>query len=136
MSEQTLRQNVIRILKPLDAKSVENLAYPGFPDVNYIEGLIELKSKGRWPIRAASPLRLSHFTPAQRVFLRRRWELGGNAWLLLQVNTTYLLYKGFDVQEIGRTLTKAQLIKLATKTWDNLTALKADLHKCLNRKHL
>jgi len=132
-SEKRMRKNVVEILAPLDGKPVENRAWTGFPDVSYIEGVIELKQADRWPAREATPLKLDHFTNEQRIFLERRWRKGGNAYLLIQVNKTFLLYDGSDVQQIGRTLNQAQLREKALKVWEGLPALRKDLTEWLHR---
>lgn len=94
MNESRLRQRVVRLLSEhgLDAVSVENSAYPGTPDINYVGGWVELKWVQKRPKRA--PVRTPHFTPQQRVWLRRRWHAGGRAYLLLQVEDSYYLFNG------------------------------------------
>lgn len=133
MSERQLRSNVVKILAHLDAKPVENPAWPGFPDVNYIEGLIELKQVDSWPKRRGSPLKIGHFTQGQRIFIERRWRKGGNIYLLLQVGRCYLLYNGADVQQIGRTLNKDEMYDKAIMFWDTLSDMKRYLSVCLQR---
>lgn len=100
MTEQTMRQRVVKALKPLDAWSVENPCRPGTPDVNYIEGWIELKWCEKWPVRTVTPVRLPHFTPQQKLHLRRRWHMGGNAYLLLQVDQDWFLLNGEEAAMI------------------------------------
>ena len=94
MSEQTQRKNVVNWLKELDAVAVENRAYPGTPDVNYIGGWIELKWLRRFPRHEPDIVRIEHFTPQQRVWLMRRVRRGGKAWLLLQVGLEWFLFDG------------------------------------------
>lgn len=89
-----MRQRVVKALKPLDAFSVENPCRPGTPDVNYLDGWIELKWAKRWPVRADTPLDLSHYTPQQRLFQMRRWHKGGKVHLLVQVADDWLLFPG------------------------------------------
>ena len=117
MSEQTMRQRVVKALKCLDAWSVENPCRPGTPDVNYIEGWIELKHAEKWPARAATPLRLGHFTPQQRLHLRRRWHLGGNAYLLLQVDQDWLLFDGETAAEFVGLQPRQELYLRARASW-------------------
>lgn len=86
-----------------DATSVENPAYPGTPDIQFIDGWIECKYLEDWPARSETTVRIEHFTPQQRVWLLRRWtvckKLGvehGVGWLLLYVAKTkeHLLFDG------------------------------------------
>jgi hypothetical protein len=120
MSEQTMRNRVVKALKPLDARSVENRVGPGTPDVNYIGGWVELKWMKRWPKNAdTSPVLLDHFTPQQRAWLRLRWKRGGRAYLLLQVGKEWLLFEGpWAAANLGR-VTRPELRKGAIGSWMN-----------------
>lgn len=113
-----MRQRVISALQPLDAVSVENSAYPGTPDVNYIGGWIECKWLRSWPKRETSSVRVDHFTPQQKVWLRRREKRGGDAWLLLQCRTTWLLFRGTQAAEILGSATRDELHAAAVRIWD------------------
>lgn len=114
-----MRQRVVKALKKLDAWSVENPCRPGTPDVNYIEGWIELKWKEEWPVKAETTLRLPHFTPQQRLHLRRRWFLGGNAYLLLQVKQDWLLFDGDVAAEYVGTVDRSALELRAKAQWNH-----------------
>lgn len=94
MAESDQRSTVVKALKKLDAVAVENPAYPGTPDVNYIEGWIELKWLRAWPARQDTIVTLKHYTKQQRIFAVRRRRAGGNCWLLLQVRNQWLLLDG------------------------------------------
>lgn len=81
----------------LDPVRVENPIHPGTPDVNLTCGWLELKSIMSWPARASTPVRISHYTPQQRVFLFRRWRHApGTTYLLLEVRAAkqWLLFDG------------------------------------------
>lgn len=116
MSETALRRAVINMLKPLHGVSVENPAYPGFPDVNYIEGLIELKVVDRWPPRDGI-IQVEHFTPQQRVFLRTRWRLGGRCAVLLRVKREWLLFDGDTGANMVGRANKCELLHSAAYHW-------------------
>lgn len=94
MSERAMRKRVLRALKPLHAVAVENPAHPGTPDVNYIEGWLELKKLKAWPKSDDAPVALEHFAPQQRIWLRNRTVMGGSSYMLLQVGNEWLLFTG------------------------------------------
>lgn len=94
-SEKSLRRRVIKALAPLDAVAVENIACPGFPDIEFVGGTMELKVIPGWPARAQTPVRVPKFRPVQRNWLRRRWRAGGLTLLLLRIGRDeYLLFDG------------------------------------------
>ncbi len=94
MSEQNMRGKVVRALGQLNAIAVENPALPGTPDVNYVEGWIELKWLREWPTRGDTVVQFEHFTPQQRVFHIRRRMAGGASWVLIQCRREWLLLDG------------------------------------------
>ncbi len=119
MTESTLRQNVNRLLRKMhrDPISIENSAYPGTPDVNYADGWIELKSLDRWPPRESSIVRPHHLTQQQKVWLRRRWRISHNAWLLLSVGREWLLFDGETAFHKVGSSSRSDLIEVAFFTW-------------------
>jgi len=117
MSEQGMRKKVVQALKPLDAISVENSCGPGTPDVNYVDGWLELKWARTWPKKPETPLRLEHFTRQQRLWLIRRWKAGGRAFVLLKVGVEWLLFDApTAADKLGRS-TRAELYEVATQVW-------------------
>ena len=89
----------------LDPVRVENAVHPGTPDLNLATGVwIELKAIAGWPARQQTVVRLTKYTPQQRVWLLRRWRAGGGAWLALYVQSCRLWYvfDGEAAQQIGR----------------------------------
>ena len=97
---------------------IEAHAAPGVPDVNTAAGWIELKYADRWPPRGG-PLRVPHFTPAQRAWLKKRVKAGGSAWLMLKVGRReWLLFRGDLAADILGDCTRDELQKLATGVWD------------------
>lgn len=116
-AESRMRQEVVGILKPADAISVENSAYPGTPDINYLHGWIELKQRPDWPARARTVVKIDHFSKQQRVWLRRRSARGGRCHMLLKVGQDWLLIEGsVAAKRVGFT-TKNELIRMAEKVW-------------------
>lgn len=117
MTEQRMRQRVVKALKSLDAHSVENPCRPGTPDINFVEGWMELKWAKKWPTREGTPFRCEHFTPQQRVWLLARRRAGGRAFVLLQVGSDCLLFDGADAAlYLGKT-TRGELWDLALTTF-------------------
>lgn len=128
-SEKQLRGNVVKLLRgaKLDAQPIENPIVPGFPDVEYIGGLIELKEVDDWPAREDTPLRIEHYTQEQRIWHERRAHFGGRIHVLLQVGREYLLFKGaVAAQHLGR-VPRATLYDLACARWASLADLSAGL---------
>ena len=111
---KTMRPNVIKWLKAWDAYPIENSVWPGTPDVNYIHGWIELKKLPDWPVRPNTPVQVEHFTPQQRIWLKRRCKKGGDAWLLLQVKRDWLLFDGTTAAlYLGKGTTRRELMSVA-----------------------
>lgn len=99
--ESRMRAVVLDALRTLHAVPVESgLTSPGIPDVNHAHGWIELKTADRWPARAATPLRLPHFTQEQRIWIARRARLSvattgrEGVHVLLLVGCEWLLFRG------------------------------------------
>ncbi|RPJ39971.1 MAG: hypothetical protein EHM35_00875 [Planctomycetaceae bacterium] len=129
-----MRQRIVKLLTEagLDAGSVENPAGPGTPDVQYVGGWVELKWIEDWPKRATTPVVIEHFTPQQKVWAIRRARVDPcGIWLVLEVAKAqqWLLFRGKDVAEIGRSLTRDDLYALAVI----VTRDPRELLHCLNR---
>lgn len=130
MSESSLRGRVCKVLRDygLDPVSVENSVCPGTPDVNYIGGWLELKYV-REPAKTV-PVQVYHFSPQQKIWLRNRWHLGGNAYLLLQCAKKYFLFNGCAAGRLLNTLTYETLEagvhvgRYGTERWGRLEALR------------
>jgi len=119
MSESDMRGKVVRVLRELNAISVENPALPGTPDVNYVEGWIELKWLRSWPANDETPVRFEHFTPQQRVWHIRRRRKGGRSWVLVQCRRDWLLFDGAVAALKLNFMTKTDMFVHATKFWTN-----------------
>ncbi len=118
MSESDLRRKLTNKLKCLDAVSVENSVRAGTPDVNYIEGWIELKWIRAWPVRPETHVTIDHYTKIQRLWHKRRITRSGNCWLLLQCRLEYLLFSAEVAAQYLGTSTKQELINLTAKYWN------------------
>lgn len=133
MTEQVMRQRVVRLLKPLHAISFENLVYPGTPDVNYIEGWLELKYLHKWPKGYATIVRIATFTQQQRVWLLKRWMKGGQVHLLLQVAQEWLLFEGKVAAKIVGRCVESCLRGAAVAVWPT-RELDKELLACLSMR--
>lgn len=118
MSESTMRKKIIRVLASLDAVPIENPIRAGTPDVNYIEGWIELKWLKTWPIRAGTIVQIPHYTDQQKIWHYRRRRAGGQSWFLLQVRREWLLLDGAIAAFVVNKSTRQELIERATAYWD------------------
>jgi hypothetical protein len=114
MAEAAMRSSVVKALKPLHAIAVENPCRPGTPDVNYIEGWIELKWLRSWPKGKDTIVRLDHYTQQQRIWAYQRRKAGGQCWFLLQCGRDWILMDGAVAAMYAGRCTKAELIAHAT----------------------
>ena len=130
LSEQSMWNTVREKMRGLDPVRVDNPADPGTPDVNYVEGWVELKQVDSWPKRPATPLRVPHFTPQQRVWLRRRVLSGGKAFLLLKVDRDWLLFRGDVAARVLGTSAREELIAFSLAFWPN-SLPEEELRECL-----
>lgn len=84
----------------LDPVRVENPACPGTPDVNYVDGWLELKYLPEWPKRESTKIKIKHFTAEQRLWLKRRIKADGYARILLKIGTReWVLFSGLGAIE-------------------------------------
>lgn len=131
--EQQQRQLVVKALTRAgyDATSVENPAYPGTPDVQYIGGWLELKYLEDWPKREETTVRIEHFSPQQRVWLLRRYlaclkrdHRYGSGWLVLYVASTkdWLVFDGETAaRQVAKDgVNKEELFKIASLTTNKI----------------
>lgn len=112
-AESNMRGRIVKILRSLDACSVENPACPGFPDIDHVYGNLELKQVPGWPVKGG-PLAVDHFRPEQRIWLRKRVRAGGQADLLIRVASDWLVLPGdYAADRLGLGAAKDELIKHA-----------------------
>lgn len=117
MNESDVRRKVIQSLRELDARSVENVVGSGMPDVNYVEGFIELKYLPKWPERASTQVAFPKYYPAQRVWHTERSRAGGNVTLLARIGKDWLLFDGGYAAAFLGGLTKEQMLQDAERVW-------------------
>lgn len=90
-----MRQSLVELLRPLDAYAVENPCVPGMPDVEFVGGWVELKYVPAWPKRKyITVVRIPHFTPIQRAWIRRRAKYGGRVFVVLRVEDDWFVLPG------------------------------------------
>jgi len=102
---------------------VENPIGAGTPDVNYcihgVEGWIELKEVNCFPKRASTVVKIGHYTPQQRLWIRRRGMSGGMVFLFLRelASMTYMLFEWqYAWEHVGKA-TEFELRKNALICW-------------------
>lgn len=75
---------------------IEDLLAEGVPDVNYCingaEGWLELKWVEKWPVRETTPLRIPHYTKAQRLWHYMRGSAGGRMFIMVKVDNEYFVF--------------------------------------------
>jgi len=99
---------------------IENTCSRGTPDTAYsmdgVHGWIELKFEKEWPKRESTKLRLAHFTPEQKIFIRKHGTAGGRCFLFLRVGSDFLLFEHVHILQLGE-LNKTEMKKKALKVW-------------------
>lgn len=117
LSEKSMSHTVMGALVSLHATRIENYCSAGTPDIEYIQGWLELKEMPGWPIDPQWHLRIPHFTIEQRLFLRKRCYYGGNAHLLLKVGAEWLLIRGDKACDIIGSSTADELRAASELVW-------------------
>ena len=126
--ELRLRREIVKILRSLNAQPVENIVKVGTPDVEFVGGWLEVKRTREWPAREATIVRLEHdLTDDQRRWIRRRVKAGGVAWVLIQIDRTYMLFHGRDACRFVGYANKKELIAQAYKVCVGLAELRRKL---------
>jgi hypothetical protein len=113
-----MRQRIVKILKPLHAVSVENSCGSGTPDINYIGGWIECKCVNTWPKNPSAIVKIPHFTPQQRLWIKKRLQAGGVVQVILKVGRDWVLLPEYSdvANNLGRSWTKEDILK-ASNSW-------------------
>lgn len=95
MRESNMRQSLVELLRPLDAYAVENACVPGMPDLECTGGWVELKYIPSYPKRKyVTVVRVPHFMPIQRAWIRRRAKYGGRVFVILRVEDDWFVLPG------------------------------------------
>ena len=97
MSESKFWSNDIhRLNKFGKAQRIEDSLNTGVSDVFYViegkTGFIELKYRAYFPKRDNTPIKFTHFSMAQLMFIVEVSENGGLAWLLCQIGSEAFLF--------------------------------------------
>ncbi len=127
-----MRSRVTKALRSLNAIAVENPALPGTPDVNFVEGWVELKWLRSWPKNEDTVVPFKHFTPQQRVFHLRRRQANGVCWVLIQCRRDWLLLAGEVAALTVGQCTREELFKYSHRTWTNGLVQK-ELVECISQ---
>lgn len=129
--EYTMRQRVVRALKPLHAVSVENPTHAGTPDVNCSTCWIELKALPAAPVKDTTPVRVPHFTQQQKIWLLKRCLSGGRADLLIMIGREWILLDGLTAARYLGELSMLGLRDVATRYWPQ-TPTDKELLQCFS----
>jgi len=140
MNESGFWRYLYNRMKPVwIAERIENLVDEGTPDVYFTTtvngsmGWIELKYAHRWPKRPTTPLRLDHFTPAQKGWLKRHGMAGANVFVLLQVDREYFIFDYLCHGFLGE-VPRSGLIENAVQHWSRSIPV-TELVEILDRKN-
>jgi hypothetical protein len=117
MSESSMWGTVRQALRGLDPVRIENKLEKGVPDVNYVEGWVELKWVRKAPKNPETILMIDHYTTEQRTWAIRRHHAKGKIFLLLKVGVWWMVLSGACAAEHLNKVTLEELRKVAIKTW-------------------
>lgn len=93
---------------------------------------MECKWLRSWPKNAETIVAIPHFTLGQRRWLRDRYNAGGAAWLILQVQQEWMIFSGRDAHDYVGKVTRNGLYRCARMRWTR--GLKGqELKECLTR---
>lgn len=115
--EKDVSAKLIKAMRGWDAFRVENLLYPGTPDINFIGGWMETKHVKNYPAKETDLITHPDFTISQRAFLKRRALMGGKTFLFVQVQKDYYLFDGITGANYFGFLEKKYLLKRAKAFW-------------------
>ena len=120
------------LLVGLHPVRIENSVAMGTPDVNCSLGWIELKQVEAKdiPKRPTTILGLDHYTPEQRIFQLKRSRAGGPCWLLLKLDSEWLLFSSKVAAERLGKMTTDETREAATRRWAT-TPSKEEFQKAL-----
>jgi len=78
------------------ADRIEDMLKAGIPDVSYAvpnhQGWIELKYMKEFPKKNTTKVRIYHWTPIQKAWMRKRGRVNPNVWLLVMVDEEIFLF--------------------------------------------
>ena len=112
----------------------EDTCSEGIPDVSFSiklswtdfrSGWVELKYTPEYPARESTPVRLEHFTMAQRAWLHAHGCLGARCCVLWQIDKDYYVFNWQSVYDLGH-MTRDELQSIAywyavgRPDWDKL----------------
>lgn len=117
-TEKNLSHRVIQSLRGMHPVPVDNPRRAGTPDINYIEGWLELKYLPSWPKRAETKVKIRCWTKKQMIWHYLRTSSGGRSFVLLQVGRDHLLFDGGVAALCFNESTQEDMRRLAIKVWD------------------
>lgn len=103
---------VRKALRGLDPVRIENRLEKGTPDVNYVEGWLELKWERKIPRNSDNLFIIDHWTTEQATWHIRRSHSGGKTFVLIKISQEWLLLLGADAASY---LNKTSLNELRKK---------------------
>jgi len=117
------------------AKRIENPVGAGTPDVYFTTlvgsmGWMELKSIPSWPKKENTLLKIRHFSPEQRLFMKLHGRAGANVWMFLRVHDEHFLLWWGAALKIG-TLTADEIRSNARGRWGKQLDYE-HIYRCLN----